>query len=109
MAHTATPWTVEPPNCDDAQGDGRITYKYSVRGPGVPPTISFQICQLSSINSNEADDAAFIVKACNSHDDLVHQLKETLRMLEAAYRELGMSFNGKRVVAAQSALKQAGA
>lgn len=77
--HTQTPWTVEAPNDHDPEGEGRIVHKYAIRGPGVPPIISFQICQLSSINGNEQADAAFIVRACNCIGPHLDMLDELIR------------------------------
>lgn len=65
LAEAATPgiWTAEPP-AEDYERDGGEQYHWSVRAPyPTPPTISYQLCRLSSLNNNEEEDAQFIAAA----------------------------------------------
>lgn len=65
LADAATPgiWTAEPP-AEDYERDGGEQYHWSVRAPyPTPPTISYQLCRLSSLNNNEEEDAQFIAAA----------------------------------------------
>lgn len=111
-AHTPTPWEVEAPNSKTEEfEEWRHTNKYSVRGPCPQgsPCISFQICQLSSVNSNEAEDAAHIVKCVNAHDDLVKALKASVAILEKidTLRHISPEFDA--LDNARAALAKAGA
>lgn len=83
-AHTAAPWRV---------GDAGHT----VFGPpnGTPfPTI---ICALG--DANPRANAAYIVAACNAHDDLVAALRQLLVEVDAMTARCGWAGNGGRDLA----------
>ena len=70
MKHTPSPWHIDQWRKITAQGE------------------TLSICGVSQPTGRVADDdigyanAAFIVQACNSHDDLVAALEDLLGMLE---------------------------
>lgn len=63
QAATPGPWTPCEPSGEDSGNRPGEQYHWSVRCPSKPPAISHQLCRLSSINSNEDVDAAFIAAA----------------------------------------------
>lgn len=56
-AATPGPWTAQGPDDEEQK------YHWSVRCPSRPPFVSHELCRLSSINSNEEEDATFIAAA----------------------------------------------
>lgn len=86
--HTPTPWQVEPHS--DTDEIVNVVSEYEVQPDGIKRAnwiaeLDAQIDfdsdvdeQLAVVNAN----AAFIVRACNAHDDLVDALKEALRYLD---------------------------
>jgi hypothetical protein len=92
--HTALPWHAEETE------DGIWT----IRAPGEPPIISFQLAKLSGRNlPNMEANAAFIVRACNAHDDLVRALRNL------SWLQPGDQIGSSDVESIRAALAKAGA
>lgn len=101
MNHTPTPWRL---------GNGRNI----VSDTPVP-----EVCGSDAVEyygghlvaeSLAAENAKFIVRACNSHDALVAALQDILSMAEAGQKVLGLyRVNRRRFDAAQAILAAAGA
>ncbi len=106
-AATPGPWRVLQDNC----GGG---CNISINGPKGPVVIARTVAVRShlvlhgraSIEEEEAQANARLIAAA---PDLLAALRDTLRMLEAAHRQLGMRpDDNKRVVAAKAILAAAG-
>lgn len=71
--HTRTPWRTDPDYCNDIQtSDGKLTIAsiwHEEGGPWLPP-----------LEEAEAN-AAFIVRACNAHDDMLSALRDVAEYL----------------------------
>jgi hypothetical protein len=63
LAATPGPWCAQEPAGREADYSGGEKYHWSVRCPSKPPAISHQLCRLSSLHSNEDNDAAYIAEA----------------------------------------------
>jgi hypothetical protein len=90
MTHTPVPWTVNIRKDDyissitDADGYSIIRLSDQYRG--------YPECGEDLVMDMESEDAAFIVRACNSHDELVEACKLGLRYAsEASSAALGES------------------
>ena len=95
-AHTPTPWVVS--------SDGRSIEAID-KTSNLPLTT---ICTFPSpAFPQDAGNAAFIVRACNSFDDLVAALRDMTRIARAA--SMGVSGNQPRIAKAEAALSKAGA
>jgi hypothetical protein len=76
MSHTPTPWEVCTSNSHT-----RITEKYGVDGGVVSATIASDRMAILRIKQ---EDAEFIVRACNAHDELVAALRGLKNVIEIA-------------------------
>jgi len=83
---TPGPWLVDEP----AQGSLEI---YAKRAGGNPATCDDEICIADVYVSGEEDhaNAAFIVLACNAHDDLVAALKECSYFLKPRHGKVDLA------------------
>lgn len=73
MKHTKTPWRVGELN---ATG---IEIKHDDNTPGANSLVIARVTARQTWLSEAEANAAFIVRACNGHDDLVKALKEIVR------------------------------
>lgn len=71
--HTPTPWAVTP--------IGQGTNDFCIHAAGIPWQLAY-LAANSQIDWPVEANAAFIVRAVNSHDDLVAALKEARSMLK---------------------------
>lgn len=74
MKHTPTPWKTEKNKDAYAGGTGILPRKHSGHYVGV----------MFRSNPNEANDAEFIVRACNAHEELLEATKNAVVFLEAS-------------------------
>ncbi len=103
--HTPEPWTVEIEKLDDAE------FVYKIRGEAKT--------HVASINSYFSDErpanAAFIVRACNSHEQLEADNKRLREALQGLFAEFtadrtsraSLERGNKAAVAARAALASA--
>lgn len=79
MSHTPTPWVVNPPMT------AKVTIPRSVHHLLYQEPISHlnEICVMKDGSFESDANAAFIVKACNAHDELVAAMTETLSWLSS--------------------------
>jgi hypothetical protein len=82
-SHTPGPWTAHPPRGDNPDEDGD-KYHWVVRAPGTNGEISFQLCQISSMNRREDGFDARLISAAPE--------------LLAALRELIAPFDGVAMI-----------
>ena len=98
LPHTPLPWEI-----DGARSVIRTKTGVNARGGMTGGVLVAQFWTAPS-----AGDAAFLLGAVHAHDDLVAALNDTLKMLEAAHRQLGMySADNPRIVKARTALAKA--
>jgi hypothetical protein len=85
--HTPTPW-----RADESEPAGQVILSSTVAfGPGQK-----QLCNVGHLTC-AANDAEFIVRAVNCHDDLVAALKEAIAELnDWCEEESGESYNNPR-------------
>lgn len=105
--HTPTPWTIEP---SDGESQGEWHY-WAIKGErGNIATIG-AASQRGPIDmeSNQAN-AAFVVRAANAHDDLVHALR-LLHDNLAEYQRINQlgGYDNQDMQIARAALAKAGA
>lgn len=61
-AHTPGPWTAHPPHGGDPDADGD-KHHWVIRAPGTRGAVSYQLFQLSSMNTPELEHDARLISA----------------------------------------------
>ncbi len=79
IEHTPTPWTIEPPTQDDLDHD---IYGMRIIGGGDPEIFRHVVARVEKYTGTSEADGAFILRACNSHDELIAKLKLMTAIVE---------------------------
>lgn len=108
-AHTALPWTTNVTKTDGAITHWHIT---GAKHGSVYPICNHTIEQ-EPTGAEQLENAAFIVRACNAHDDLVKALGQIAKLYEdranATTIELAGLMYDSRCIARAALTKAAGA
>ena len=96
--HTPGPWTAHPPTGGDPDADGS-KYHWTVRAPGGDSCLSFQLCEISSMNRREDGHDARLIAAA----------PELLDALQDAIAIFPIDSAPKWLARARAAIEKAGA
>lgn len=98
MSHTPTPWEFV---ADDWNSGDDPPFESIGSIKTVPTSADDTAWYIATLENapNQVGNAAFIVRACNSHDDLLKALKSTLSTLDFAIQKGVIECHGVREAA----------